>query len=426
MIKEMCSSIIEVMIFLLFNKKIEKRRYYPLRSCFMFIEINVLTKILDVYHVDGIFLRAVINMVFFGICFFFMYKLPLRRLVSRVIAWNCCMIFSELIVTVIVAFGVSGYRLSEILDMPFFWGLILIVSKGCQMILLDLYNKELYFSSIKLNLRTLLFNSFLIVSLLTYLFFALQSYISEKNLKDMIVYIIILTYSFIVIIGYGYICYIKMYKKIQEQNSEVKILNEKAKLQMQYYEELGKYKREIKKIRHDMKNILLVGNNMTPNNRIKYMNEIADVHKNPEEKIISGNEILDILLETKNELCNREEIEFIIKVDYEIEDIIKLVDIGIIFGNIIDNAVESCLKCDISKRKIVLIVTLYNHFLLIKISNPVKEIVEKENRLQTTKADSKQHGIGMLCVKETVEKYDGVLKYNVNKNIFNLTIMIPV
>ena len=62
--------------------------------------------------------------------------------------------------------------------------------------------------------------------------------------------------------------------------------------------------------------------------------------------------------------------------------------------------------------------------LILQIENTYKYIKEENGKLKTTKEDSCIHGLGLESVKETVERYDGVVQVEYNSNIFTVIVIL--
>lgn len=99
---------------------------------------------------------------------------------------------------------------------------------------------------------------------------------------------------------------------------------------------------------------------------------------------------------------------------------------GTIFGNIIDNAIEACERIGEGRQKTIsLVVNTIENFIFIKISNPV-DIVKKEGgRLFSIKRKQQEEGLGLMCLQETLKKYNGSYSYEIVDHLFNVTIVIP-
>ena len=114
-------------------------------------------------------------------------------------------------------------------------------------------------------------------------------------------------------------------------------------------------------------------------------------------------------------------------IDGKLLDFMEVKDICNIFGNALDNAIESVLHIsDKEKRLIHVTVSQLNNFVMIRIENYYENILKSdgENYL-TTKSDTKSHGYGIKSIKYTADKYDGAVYINSDNNWFDLKIAIP-
>ena len=101
-------------------------------------------------------------------------------------------------------------------------------------------------------------------------------------------------------------------------------------------------------------------------------------------------------------------------------------DSTVIFGNLIDNALQAVSLVPES-RFIDFALHYSKGMLLIKIANPFSNEIKKSgDKVITTKTDKTNHGYGLKSVKETVEKYDGTIEINPEDNIFTVTVVLYV
>ena len=98
---------------------------------------------------------------------------------------------------------------------------------------------------------------------------------------------------------------------------------------------------------------------------------------------------------------------------------LSYMDTCTIFANALDNAVTACSHVDTGGRRIDLTVKKKKDMLSIIIENSKQnEIVEKENRLFSTKPNKEQHGFGVENIKMAVSKYHGLVSIEHTKDKF--------
>ncbi|WP_317368868.1 ATP-binding protein, partial [uncultured Tyzzerella sp.] len=140
--------------------------------------------------------------------------------------------------------------------------------------------------------------------------------------------------------------------------------------------------------------------------------------------IDTGNYIIDNIVNFKlNEAFNKGiKINATAKVPYDIQ--ISEFHMVSILGNIIQNAIEANDK--VKENKFINFEITYKlNKIFITVSNRFdKKIIIKENKLITTKYEKNEHGIGINNVLNFIEKYNGILEYKCNDDIFTVEILL--
>ena len=100
-------------------------------------------------------------------------------------------------------------------------------------------------------------------------------------------------------------------------------------------------------------------------------------------------------------------------------------DLAILFGNLLDNAIEAVKP---QENKIIEIkFSIYNDYCNILFSNPITDSVLKNNpSLSTTKSKSSKHGFGLKSVRSIVDKYSGIFDAYEEGSKFNIQISLPI
>ena len=84
-------------------------------------------------------------------------------------------------------------------------------------------------------------------------------------------------------------------------------------------------------------------------------------------------------------------------------------DIGVLYGNLVDNAVEACSKVPEGQRFVKIENKYQSGILLLVITN--SKTGKKNKSLKTTKKDNIRHGHGVQSVRKVVEKYNGTVSF---------------
>lgn len=216
---------------------------------------------------------------------------------------------------------------------------------------------------------------------------------------------------------------------------ENKILTDSILKDYNYYLKIKEEQNKIKEIHHDIKNHMICLRDFCENkdtqNAIDYIDNIESgmqKYNNFSVEFNTGNMIVDSILKNKKNLCIERKIDFDIDVDFSKIEFMDMVDICILFSNLIDNAIEASEKIqdlDIVK-KIRLESKLIDSFYVIVIENNKTNIVNhKRGVFLTSKQDKFFHGIGLKNVKNIVNKYLGELVIEEVENRFIVKIIVP-
>ncbi|WMJ86367.1 sensor histidine kinase [Anaerocolumna sp. MB42-C2] len=208
---------------------------------------------------------------------------------------------------------------------------------------------------------------------------------------------------------------------------------EKLKQQNHYYEQQFELMKtallNTKSLRHDMMNHISILYSLSDNkDKLKeYLSELMDARALNAEYACSGNLIVDSILNFKLQEAERKGIRMDLELNIPEHLDITSFDMTVILGNLLDNAISACDKLDKDERNIGVIIRYDKSRLLIEIKNPYADrIIYQRDQIQTTKEDKENHGIGLFNVRNTVEKYHGLLSFEHTENIFSVMALLFV
>lgn len=199
-------------------------------------------------------------------------------------------------------------------------------------------------------------------------------------------------------------------------------------LEKNYHEMLLLYQKR-DRIFHDMKNHLSVLSLLIADRNLdraeEYIKKVNAPILELEHKKYTGNRIVDIILNDKIEKAHNNNIKFIINAHDIKEGIIQDIDWCAILANILDNAIEACIKVQNDEKWIEMSISQNDCSTIINVTNIYNgEIKISKDKLESTKKNKILHGIGMESVKTAVNKYNGIFEYNWEADIFYIYISL--
>lgn len=201
-------------------------------------------------------------------------------------------------------------------------------------------------------------------------------------------------------------------------------------LQKNYYEELEHNQNQIRKFRHDMNNHLSVVGTLLDKGNLseakEYFSNISGYMQTANRKFCQ-NSVVNAVINAKYQMMTNASIATFLNID--IDKMLSIDDVSLctIFANTLDNAIEACKKIDDpAKRKLELRCryTENGYFSFELTNSKVNEIHKKKGRFLSDKEDQNAHGIGIVSVKEIVDKYEGTLDISYDKEWFKVVILI--
>lgn len=228
--------------------------------------------------------------------------------------------------------------------------------------------------------------------------------------------------SIVLMVLFSNISVFAVFKKLNDVFLDIhrnEMLIQEANLKEEYYKQVDNSNRQIRKIRHDLKNRLLGIYSIQDNPQL-IRNEIMAILGDLEEskqKIYTVNCILNSVLNAKYAIAYKKNIAVENNILVPKYMNISYGDMGVLFGNLLDNAIEACVNMSEKKRWIEVGAYYSEHVLVIKIRNskPINSV---------SKEDHCNHGIGLKSVQQIVEKYHGVMEYQDMGEIFECSAIL--
>ncbi len=210
---------------------------------------------------------------------------------------------------------------------------------------------------------------------------------------------------------------------------EMERLQNMLEMQRGNYEMLEQSVNTINQKYHDLKyQIAVLKSEASAKDTLNYLDRMEQEIKAYEAQNKTGNKVLDTILTGKSLYCQNHWIELTSVADGHALDFMDPMDISSMFGNMLDNAIESVEKIEQKERRLIHVaVTKQKGFLRIRVENCCDIEPEfKDGVPQTTKKDKKYHGFGLRSIKNTAKKYGGSTTFHVQNGWFEVRILIPI
>lgn len=155
-----------------------------------------------------------------------------------------------------------------------------------------------------------------------------------------------------------------------------------------------------------------------------YLDELDADLTHVDSYIRSGNLMADAILNSKLSLAEKAQIRVDCTAKLPEKLALSDVDLCVILGNLLDNAIEACEQIEPEKRFLRVYMVLIKEQLYISVQNAAKEILNFNERNYITSKRG-QHGLGLMRMRLLVDKYEGCLNLQNEPGIFAAEVTLP-
>lgn len=214
------------------------------------------------------------------------------------------------------------------------------------------------------------------------------------------------------------------------KREEDKTIIYQNKLMKQQMDEIENIYMTMRGWRHDYHNHLQSLKGYLSLNKVdqmkNYLNELETDLDSIDTLYHSGNLQLDSILNAKLAIAEKGQIRIHCDASIPPQLHVSDLDLCVILGNLLDNAIESCRKIkNPDERFIRVYIGILKKQLYISITNATSETVkQRTDHYFTTKRGD--HGHGLKRVDQVVKKYDGYLNRQNEPGVFATEIVLPL
>lgn len=192
-------------------------------------------------------------------------------------------------------------------------------------------------------------------------------------------------------------------------------------MQEQYYEQLRGEQEETRAMFHDINKYMQAMRTLAAEVNVAEVNqmmvETQELFESLTTVVDVGNSVVSTILNEYQAIVEYSNISFDFDISVPKNLGISAVDLYVLLGNTLDNAVDACKSVPEGERYIRIQMRIYHNILFYQIENPYTQEYPQRSR-------GKGHGYGLQNVQKCVEKHNGHMSISQKGNKFILSMRL--
>lgn len=228
----------------------------------------------------------------------------------------------------------------------------------------------------------------------------------------------------------AYFLILRFFKQTREQ---LTIQNEHNLLKMQvaaaqvHFEALEESQDKTILYRHDMRHHLnLINSYLADNNKEAAQKYIIEVEKTIEGAVVDkycSNYTVNLILSSYIAKAKNEKITVETQIDLPEKNAVSDMDLCVIFGNALENAIYACKSINSANDRIIKIVSKINHNkLYLQITNSFDGTIMFVDNMPISRSEN--HGLGTKSIAAVAQKYGGIYSFTAEDRVFKASIIL--
>ena len=208
----------------------------------------------------------------------------------------------------------------------------------------------------------------------------------------------------------------------------LKIVELQTEQSKTHLDEVRSIHKEMRGYKHDFHNHLqtLKGYIEAGENKraLKYIEELDYGVMNTDTLLKTGNVSVDVILSAKIAKAKSKGINVTVKANLPDNLNITDVELSIVIGNLLDNAIEACTASTDKEPFIRVYLVMKSNMLYFSMLNSSGDKLKKDGSLFNSKKGG-FHGFGLRRAESIIEKHGGWIKYNSEDGAFSSEFLVP-
>ena len=412
-------AIVEVFAIIEVFRKSNRQQYTNWVVMSVFFAIYILFSIIATLYIANSMIMLLANSaILFGLSFAYDIKIVKRLLI--IVLFNVLSMALEILVTLVIA-AINNVTVDDLLaDNIASYAVIALICKFLLYILMIItaqlmQGKKGYIQWKYLGLH-------LIVPLASFLVLFIQSYFALHSESKAVQTLVVISSLVLIVANIAVLVIFELLNKKERQIGINAFKVKELEKERTYYENTIRSALQSNKVMHDLKHKLFeINENLSGSDNAKEMiEEMCGIIKGAqlvEYTTVNG---LNVLLNYKFKEINDKNIDLKYKILLGSEVNIENMDLCVLIGNLLDNAIEATIKAEI--KEISFNLTQKNNYIVLRMKNTTKNSDVKIGK--STKSDGEHHGIGLNSINDIVDKYDGNMEFELKDGYFDIYLIL--
>jgi len=275
------------------------------------------------------------------------------------------------------------------------------------------------------NILEIINHQNLIFTFFPFLSFLLLAFYGVQRTYLLSVFIPLVLSTIIIFISY-YLIAISIKRTMRHQQLEKQLA-----LQRDHYRNLHDSITTAKATRHDMRHHLVTILEFLSKKDVaaaqEYLNRLCNSYDDSSIPTVCRNQSADALICHYLKLAKQQNIDLVTNLHIPDNLGINDLDLCVIVGNCLENAIEACNKLsDAELRFIDIKITLTKGYLVIKIANSFNGLVQHQDDDFISSKRGTNNGIGLFSVKTLAAKYQGDCNISFDQQVFKVSASLKI
>ncbi|MCI8780690.1 MAG: GHKL domain-containing protein [Lachnospiraceae bacterium] len=215
-----------------------------------------------------------------------------------------------------------------------------------------------------------------------------------------------------------------------DKNFALKAKNAQLALQKLQYENMKNKISETRQARHDLHHHIAVLSGYLHDGRLEELESYLAGYLNsmPDDSsiVFCQNYEVNLLLCYFSQQAKERQVDFLVHADIPENLGVDEVDISVLLGNLLENALDACILEENIHKKIVVRGQTKNNTLFLTIDNTFHGKVKKDKNGRYLSSKHEGEGIGIESAKQIVLCYHGIFQVDCEDGLFCVSVMLPL